>query len=205
MKLDTNRGLVRVVMVWLVLMVSSSVMLGQTMERKALLVIDVQENLTNPHSRIHMDTLGLDLFFNNLNKNISVFDAEQDLVIYVVNEWISPLKNWTTGNVCKKGSDGVGLDERLLVVNDAIYSKSKPNALRNKDLLQVLKDNGVTDVYVMGLLAESCITATVKGLRREQFKVVVIEDALGSKRMAKKNKVLEDFRKQRIKTIRTVN
>ena len=198
-----NTGLLRICKIVTFIVISTSMIFGQVIDRKALLVIDVQENLVNPNSKIHIDTSGIDLFFHNLNKSISQFDDNKDLVIYVVNEWTSPFMNWATGNVCKKGSAGVGLDKRLLIVNDKIYSKSKSNALSNKDLLKNLRDNKITDVYVMGLLAEGCVKATVKGLIKEKFNVLVIEDALGSKNIAIKTKVIDFLHENGIKTIRT--
>lgn len=201
--LSSNIRLLRICVVLIFIVISPSMNFGQTIERKAVMVIDIQENLVNPNSKIHIDTLGIDLFFRNLNKNISQFNDNRDLVIYVVNEWKSPFINWATGNVCKKGGAGVGLDNRLILVNDKIYSKSKSNALTNKDLLKYLRDNKITDVYVMGLLAEGCVKATVKGLRKQKFNVFVIEDALGSKNIANKTKVINYFREIGIKTIST--
>jgi nicotinamidase-related amidase len=176
---------------------------GQTTGRKALIVIDIQENLVNPNSKIHIDTTGIDIFFQNLNKAISKFNDDNDLVIYVVNEWTNPIKNWATGNVCKKGGKGVGLDKRMNLVNNRIYSKSKPNALTNKDLLNYLNENKITEVYVMGLLAEGCVKATAKGLKKEKFNVIVIDDALGSKSNSNKIKVIDYLRKNNIRTIKT--
>jgi len=185
------------------IVISPSMNFGQTIDRKAILVIDIQENLVNPNSRIHMDTSGIDLFFGNVNKSISQFNDNKDLVLYVVNEWTNPFMNWATGYVCKKGSNGVGLDKRMVLVNNKIYSKSKSNALTNKDLLKDLRDNKITDVYIMGLLAEGCVKATVKGLRKEKFNVIVIEDALGSKNITNKTKVIDYLHENGIKTIRT--
>lgn len=201
--LRINNRLLRLCVVLMFIVVSPSLTFGQTIDRKAILVIDIQENLVNPNSKIHIDTLGIDLLFSNLNKTISQFNDNKDLVIYVVTEWTSPFMNWATGNVCKKGGAGVGIDKRLLVVNDKIYSKSKSNALTNNDLLQHLRDNKITDVYVMGLLAEGCVKATVKGLRDEKFNVIVIEDALGSKSITNKAKVIDYLHENGIKTIRT--
>ncbi len=171
--------------------------------RKALLVIDIQENLVNPDSKFHIGTAEIDLFFQNLNESIVKFNDNNDLVIYVVNEWTNPFINLVTSNTCKKGGPGVGLDKKLVIVNDSIYSKSKPNSLSNKDLLKYLKDNNITDVFVMGLLAEGCVKATVKGLIKEKFNAVVIEDALGSKNEMNKSKVINYLHKNNIKTIKT--
>jgi len=201
--LSINNGLLKICIMSIFFVITSNMIFGQTIDRKAILVIDVQENLVNPNSKIHIDTLDIDLFFRNLNKTISQFNDNKDLVIYVVNEWTSPFMNWATGNVCKKGGNGVGLDKRLVLVNDKIYSKSKSNALTNKDLLKHLRDNKITDVYVMGLLAEGCVNATVKGLKNEKFNVIVIEDALGSKNITNKTKVINYLHKNGIKTIRT--
>lgn len=172
-------------------------------DRIALMVIDIQENLVNPNSKFHIDTSDIYGFFHNLNKSIAEFNDNKDLVIYVVNEWTNPFVNWVTRNTCKKGGLGVGLDKKLVVVNDNIYSKSKPNSLSNKELLNCLKTNNITDVYVMGLLAEGCVKATIKGLIKERFNVIVIEDALGSTNDRNKSKVVNYLHKKNIKTIRT--
>ena len=103
-----------------------------------------------------------------------------------------------TGNVCRKDGKGVGLDRRLIVSNDRIYSKSKPNSLTNKDLLKYLKENEFSEVYIVGLLAEGCVKATAKGLKSEGINVFVIEDALGSKSQKSKNAVLDYFNKHEI-------
>jgi len=196
-------GLLRIFTILLFLFVFLNNNYGQTVDKKALLVIDIQENLVNQNSKIHIDTSGIDLFFQNLNRSITQFNNNKDLVIYVVNEWTNPLMNRFTGDVCKKGGIGVGLDKRLVLVNDKIYSKSKSNALTNTDLLKYLRDNNISEVYVMGLLAEGCVKATVQGLMKEKFTVIVIEDALGSKSNTNKSKVIDYFKKNNIKTIKT--
>ncbi len=176
---------------------------GQSTPKKALLVIDIQENLINPNSKIHMDTTGLDNFFANLNHAITEFNNQNSMVIYVVNEWTNPVKNMVTGNVCKKGGQGVGPDKRMILVNDCIYVKSKPNALSNSDLLNYLRENSISEVMVCGLLAEGCVKATVKGLINEKFQVTVIENVLGSKNETKKQKVLQYLQHNKIKTIQS--
>jgi len=178
--------------------------MNRIQNRKALLVIDVQENLVNPNSKIHIDPIGIDLFFDNVNKAVSRFNNNEDDVIYVVNEWTNPIQNWMTGNVCKKGGKGIGLDKRLMIINDKIYSKSKPNSLTNKNLLKYLKENEISDIYVAGLLAEGCVKATVKGLKSEKINVFVIEDALGSKSQKNKNAVLDYFDKHDIRRVKVI-
>ncbi len=196
-------GILKCNIIALILAISTIESYCQDSKRKALFVMDIQENLVNPDSRIHIDTSGINLFFGNINNTISMFRNNGDEVIYIVNEWTNPIQNWMTGNVCKKGSLGVGFDKRLLVINDNIYPKTAPNALSNKELLKHLKENNITEIYIVGLLAEGCVKATVKGLRNENINVVVFDDALGSKNQKNKNAVLQFFNKHNIRTIIT--
>ena len=74
----------------------------QKEKKRALLVIDVQENLLDTRSRIHMDPSAISSFIRNLNRSIGFFEANFLPVMYVVNEWTNPMLNLVTGNVCKK-------------------------------------------------------------------------------------------------------
>jgi len=41
---------------------------------KALLVIDIQENLVNPDLRMHIDVTNINQFFKNVNRTIELFE-----------------------------------------------------------------------------------------------------------------------------------
>jgi len=158
----------------------------QKEEKRALLVIDVQENLLDTRSRIHMDPSAISSFIRNLNRSIGFFEANFLPVMYVVNEWTNPMLNLVTGNVCKKGGKGTGIDKRVNRVNGMVYSKSRMSALTNKELSLFLKENSISEVYITGLLAEACIKETTMNAIKNNFNAVIIEDAIGSKNTKKK-------------------
>jgi nicotinamidase-related amidase len=158
----------------------------QKLKKKALLVIDVQENLLDSRSRLHMDPAAVYPFLSGLNKSIDFFEANYLPVIYVVNEWTNPILNFLTGNVCKKGGKGTGIDKKVNRVNGIIYSKSRMNVLTNNELSGFLKDNHIAELYITGLFAEACIKSTTVGAIRNNYKAVLIEDAIGSKNTKKK-------------------
>lgn len=174
---------------------------AQTPSKRVLLVLDVQENLLNPNSSIHVDSAEVDVLIQNVNASITSFQQNGDSIIYIKNEWTNPLMNWMTGDVCKRGAQGTDFDTRMLIVNDNVYSKSKPNSLSNNELLKYLQQNDFNEVYVCGLMAEACVKATAKGLKDEDFTVIVLEDALGSKNQRNKDKALEYFEKNEITTV----
>jgi len=158
----------------------------QKEKKRALLVIDVQENLLDTRSRIHMDPSAISSFIRNLNRSIGFFEANFLPVMYVVNEWTNPMLNLVTGNVCKKGGKGTGIDKRVNRVNGMVYSKSRMSALTSKELSLFLKENSISEVYITGLLAEACIKETTMNAIKNNYNAVIIEDAIGSKNTKKK-------------------
>ena len=149
--------------------------------RKALLVIDMQENLVKASSRIHIDISNVDQLFQHVNQTIELFEQEGLPVLYITNEWSNVLVNWITGNACKKGGRGVGPDPRLRRVNRKLYRKSAKSAFINTEVLKDLQDWKVSEIVLVGLFAEHCVKATMLDALRNDFRVTIITDALGSK------------------------
>jgi nicotinamidase-related amidase len=168
---------------------------------KALLVIDIQENLVNPDSRIHIDVTNINQFFKNVNHTIDLFEKSGFPVLYITNEWSNLLLNWITGNVCKKGGKGVGLDSRLMRVNMKLYRKSTKSALLNTELLKDLQDWKVSEVFLVGLFAEHCVKATMMDALKEDFRVTVVTDGLGSKNEKNLRQSVEYFRIKKVSLV----
>src|SRR6185295_19666055 len=97
-------------------------MAEQKPTNKALLVIDVQENLFDTRFPFHMDPTAISSFMSNLHKSIEFFEENYLPVIYIVNEWTNPVLNLLTRNVCKKGGKGTGIDKRVNRVTGKVYS-----------------------------------------------------------------------------------
>jgi isochorismate hydrolase len=133
-----------------------------------------------------MDPVAVYPFMRSLNKSIDFFEANYLPVIYIVNEWTSPILNFLTGNVCKKGGKGTGIDKKVNRVNAKVYSKSRMNALTNNELSSFLKETSISELYITGLFAEACIKRTTVAAIKNNHKAVLIEDAIGSKNTKKK-------------------
>ncbi len=168
---------------------------------KALLVIDIQENLVNPDSKLHIDTTHIERFLKNVNQSIEIFEDSGLPVCYITNEWTNFLLNWVTGNVCKKGGKGVGPDPRLKRVNTELYRKSARSAFSNPKLLKDLHNWKVSEIFLVGLFAEHCVKGTVTDALKNNFKVTVITDALGSKNEKNLTKSLAFFRDKKVKLV----
>ena len=163
---------------------------------KALLVIDLQENLLDPGSHKHVDSSSIGPLCNHVNQLIRQYHHQGWPVLYIVNEWTNPLLNLITGNVVKKGTKGTGIDSRIDRVNQTIYSKSVGDALSNKDLLRFLKDQGIQELTLTGVFSNACIKETLKSGLQKGFQIKIIEDAVGARSAKAQKNALQYFRKK---------
>jgi nicotinamidase-related amidase len=69
-----------------------------------------------------------------------------------------------------------GQDKRVEMYSAFADPFMKPTVSRSK-LAQILRDSGVTDVYVAGLAADYCVKYTALDAHREGFKTWVVGDA----------------------------
>jgi len=164
--------------------------------KKALLVIDLQQNLLDPNSSLHVDSSGIGPLCNHVNDIIRQYHEEGWPVLYVVNEWTNPFLNLITGNVVKKGSKGTGIDPRIKRVNQIIYRKSSGDALSNKDLLNFLKYQGIRELTLTGVFSNACIKETLRSGLQKGFRMTIIEDAIGARSAKIQQRALEYFRKK---------
>jgi nicotinamidase-related amidase len=69
-----------------------------------------------------------------------------------------------------------GQDKRVEMYSAFADPFTNPNVARSK-LAQLLKDKGVTDVYVAGLAADYCVKCTALDAQKEGFKTWVVGEA----------------------------
>jgi len=106
-------------------------------------------------------------------------------VIFIKNEYrkADRIGNFFRKSAAIEGSIGAEIDRRIRVPAAAtILPKSNPDAFTNLKLAEILKDAGIQDLVILGLMAEGCVRATVKSGIRKGFSVTVISDGVASSR-----------------------
>ena len=171
-----------------------SVQLHAQTSKKALLVIDLQENLLNPESRLHVDSSRIGPLCRHVNLMIRYYHQQGWPVLYIVNEWTNPFLNWVTGNVVKKGAPGTGIDPRIERVNTVIYRKSVADALSNRDLLRFLEDQDIKELTSTGAFSNACVKQTMKTDLKKGYQVNIVEDAIGARNAKVQEQSLQYFR-----------
>jgi len=135
------------------------------MSKKALVVIDIQNDITKHYKDI----------IDNIN---SAIDRAVDLgipVIYIRHYNLSP--GTRTFKPDTKGSE---LAPELKVVSAHIFVKTKANALTSEDFSEYIRENGIDEFYITGADATACVKSTCFNMTKAGYTVHVISDCVTS-------------------------
>lgn len=132
---------------------------------QALLVIDMQADTLQKYSP---------KLLSAVNACIDRASAGQALIVYVQNT-----RRLRRGPVTSALADG------LHVVSPHIFRKERANALTNDALMQLLAQNGVSSVTIIGVDGNSCIAASALGARAQGYHTILPCDCVGVQNAAR--------------------
>ena len=135
------------------------------MSNKALIVIDIQNDITK-HYREIIDTL-----------NASIDWATENVmaVVYIKHNNLSP-----GTRTFKPDTKGTELVPELKIVSDHIFVKTKANALTSEAFSEYIRTNGIDEFYITGADATGCVKSTCFNMAKAGFRVHVISDCVTS-------------------------
>ena len=135
------------------------------MQNKALVVIDIQNDITKNYREI----------VDNLNKSIDWAVGQEMHVVYICQNNITPsAKNFLPGT---KGAEIV---PELQIVSDNIFIKTKANALTSEAFCAFIEENGITEFVVTGADATACVKSTCFNMTKAGYAVTVLSDCVTS-------------------------
>ena len=140
------------------------------MSKKALVVIDIQNDITK-HYRDIIDSIN------------SAIDWAVELgmtVIYIKHNNLSP--GTRTFKPDTKGSE---LVPELKVVTTHIFVKTKANVLTSGDFSEYIRENGIDEFYITGADATACVKSTCFNMTKAGYTVHVISDCVTSYNLKK--------------------
>ncbi len=135
------------------------------MQNKALVVIDIQNDITKNYKEI----------IGNINRAIDWAVQRNIHVVYIRHE------NLSAGTrTFKPDTRGFELVPDLNLVSDNIFTKSKGNALTSEAFAEFVRANEIDEFYITGADAVACVKSTVFNLRQEGYNVHVLSDCITS-------------------------
>lgn len=135
------------------------------MKKKALVVIDIQNDITKNYKDI----------ITNINNAVDWAVQEQIHVIYIRHE------NLSAGTrTLKPNTFGSELATDLNVVSKNIFTKYKGNILTSEEFKEFINNNGIDDFYITGADAAICVKSSCFNLRKAGYNVRVLSDSITS-------------------------
>lgn len=135
------------------------------MKNKALVVIDIQNDIT----KNYRDIIG------NINAAVERAVANGIHVVYIKHN------NLTAGTrTFKPGTRGEELVPEMKIVSGNIFTKTKGNALTSEAFSAFIAENAVSEFYIAGADAAVCVKSTCFNMRKSGFTVHVLSDCITS-------------------------
>ena len=135
------------------------------MHKKALVVIDIQNDITKHYRDI----------IDDLNAAIDWAVEQKMDVVYIKHNNLSP-----GTRTFKPDSKGAELAPELKIVSDQVFVKTKANALTSEEFSAYIRENGIDAFYITGADATACVKSTRFNMTKAGYAVHVISDCVTS-------------------------
>ncbi len=167
----------------------------KTSDKKAILILDIQDDFTKTNGRYPVDERQAAEMIHNLNNLLAGLKENYATVVYIGNEFsrLNPL-NLFRNFAAIKGSKGTKIDDRLNVVSINYFAKRWDNSFTNPDLDKFLKQLEISEIFIAGVKAEACVKATAKGALKRGYKTTVLVDCIATSSDAKRTRLIETYK-----------
>ena len=145
------------------------------MNKKALVVIDIQNDITKHYRDI----------IDNINAAIDWAVEQGMTVIYIKHNNLSP-----GTRTFKPDTKGAELAPELKVVTDNVFIKTKANALTSEAFVDYIQESGITEFYIVGADATACVKSTCYNMTKAGYAVHVLSDCVTSYNLRKIDEML---------------
>jgi nicotinamidase-related amidase len=148
------------------------------MQKKALVIIDIQNDITKNYK----DVIG------NINAAIDWAVGNSIHVVYIRHE------NLSSGTrTFKPNTRGAAFASDLKIVSKNVFTKYKGNALSSEEFTGFISKNGICDFYIAGADAVACVKSTCYNLRKAKYGVHVLSDCITSYDKRKIDEMLQYY------------
>lgn len=148
------------------------------MKNKALVVIDIQNDITKNYKEI----------IENINKAVDWAAANDIHVVYIKHN------NLSAGTrTFKPDTHGAKLAPDLKIVSENIFLKTKGNALTSEGFAAFVCKNGIGEFYIAGADAIACVKSTCYNMAKGGYIVHVLSDCITSYDKRKIDEMLQYY------------
>ena len=151
------------------------------MQKKALVVIDIQNDITKNYRDV----------IENINKSID-WAVDNDIhVVYIRQEYLVFFIPRFRPNTY--GSEFVS---ELKIVSNNVFTKHKASAFSSAEFRDFIAQNEIAEFYLAGADATACVKATCCSLLQADYDVTVLSDCITSYAKKRIDKMLQYYESQ---------
>lgn len=144
------------------------------MSKRALVVIDIQNDYF-PNGKYEL--AGMEKAAVNASKVIEAARAKGDRVIHVQHIFQSQDAPFFT-----PGSEGIEINAAVTPrEGETVVVKNFPNPFLKTQLKEILDEDGIEEVVVVGAMSHMCIDATTRAASDYGYKTTVVQDACATR------------------------
>jgi nicotinamidase-related amidase len=144
------------------------------MSKTALIVVDIQNDYF-PGGKWPL--VGAEAAADNAAKVIQATRDAGNLVVHIRHEFTRDDAPFFT-----PGSEGAKLHPKVINrEEEPVLLKHFPNSFRETPLKQLLDEQGIDSVVIIGSMSHMCIDATARAAGDSGYKVTVVHDACASR------------------------
>ena len=148
------------------------------MKNKALVVIDIQNDITKNYKEI----------IENINKAVDWAVVSDIPVVYIKHN------NLSAGTrTFKPDTHGAELVPDLKIVSEHVFLKTKGNALTSEGFAASVSENEIGEFYIAGADAIACVKSTCYNMTKGGYIVHVLSDCITSYDKRKINEMLQYY------------
>lgn len=158
------------------------------MQKKALVIIDIQNDITKNYKEI----------IDMINEVIDLAVNRNFHIIYIRHE------NLSAGTrTFKPNTHGSELASDLKIASKNVFTKYKGNALSCEEFADFISQNEISDFYIAGADAVACVKSTCYNLRLANYGVNVLSDCITSYDKRKIDEMLRYYEGKGCKILRS--
>ena len=151
------------------------------MGNKALMIIDIQNDITKNYKKI----------IDRINQAIDWAVTENMQITYIKHN------NLSAGTrTFKPDTKGAELVPEMKVVSDNIFVKTKANALTSEEFTGFIEKNGINEFFIAGADATGCVKSTCFNMTKAGYSVHVISDCVTSYDLKKMDEMYAYYAKK---------
>jgi len=148
------------------------------MEKKALVIIDIQNDITKHYKQI----------IDKINTAIDWAVSKGMHVVYIKHN------NLSSGTrTFKADTKGAELVPEMKIVSENIFLKTKGNALTSEEFAAFIEANDINEFYITGADATACVKSTCFNMTKDGYTVHVISDCVTSYDLKKMDEMLSYY------------